>query len=81
MARRRCVLFDNRANSYWQAASTGEQTITLSTSDLAAIDGYRITPFDGTDQDTSYRPSGWDVYVKRVDNNGWFLADSRRNYQ
>ena len=74
-------LFDNRANSYWQAASTGEQTITLSTSDLAAIDGYRITPFDGTDQDTSYRPSGWDVYVKRVDNNGWFLADSRRNYQ
>ncbi|MBQ3289469.1 MAG: hypothetical protein IJH50_08695 [Kiritimatiellae bacterium] len=74
-------LFDNRANSYWMAASTGEQTITLSTSDLAAIDGYRITPFDGTDQDTSYRPSGWDVYVKRVDNNGWLLADSRRNYQ
>ena len=74
-------LFDRRANTCWQAASTGEQTITFSTSDLAAIDGYRITPFDGTDQDTSYRPSGWDVYVKRVDLNGWFLVDSRRNYQ
>ncbi|MBR2838314.1 MAG: hypothetical protein IKE55_06015 [Kiritimatiellae bacterium] len=74
-------LYDNRANTYWMAASTGEQTITLSTSDLAAVDGYRITPFDGTDQDTSYRPSGWDVYVQRVDLNGWFLVDSRRNYQ
>ena len=74
-------LFDNRANTYWQADETGEQTITFSTSDLAAIDGYRITPFDGTDQDTTYRPSGWDVYVKRVDNNGWLLVDSRRNYQ
>ena len=74
-------LFDNRANTYWQADETGEQTITFSTSDLAAIDGYRITPFDGTDQDTSYRPSGWDVYVKRVDLNGWILVDSKRNYQ
>ena len=74
-------LYDNLANTWWQAGETGEQMITLSTSDLAAIDGYRITPFDGTDQDTSYRPSGWDVYVKRVENNGWLLVDSRRNYQ
>ena len=74
-------LSDNCANTYWQAGGTGVQTIQLSTSDLAAIDGYRITPFDGTDQDTSYRPSGWDVYVKRVDNNGWLLVDSRHDYQ
>ena len=74
-------LSDNRANTYWQAGGTEEQTITLSTSDLAAIDGYRITPFDGTDGDTTYRPSGWDVYVKRVDLNGWILVDSKRNYQ
>ncbi len=74
-------LSDNRANTYWQAGGTEEQTITLSTSDLAAIDGYRITPFDGTDQDTSYRPSGWDVYVMRVDLNGYILVDSRRDYQ
>ena len=74
-------LCDDRANSYWQAGEAGAQTVTFTTSDLAAIDGYRITPFDEADQDTSCRPSGWDMYVKRVGVNGWFLADSKRNYQ
>ncbi len=76
-------LHDGQANTFWQATETGVQTVVLSLKGFPLVDGYRISPYDGQSQDTSYRPSGWDVYIQRsdVDNLGWTLVDSRRNFE
>lgn len=74
-------LFDDKANTPWLAAEPGTQTVTFSTSRFVSIDGYRITPYDGTNSVPSNRPSGWDVYLCRGSDMAWTLVDSQRDFQ
>lgn len=82
-------IFDSSSSTYWSAGETGSQTVTLQTYGNVAVDGYRITPYDGVPTtggassdaryDKSYRPSGWDVYAYR-EGLGYVLVDSKRDF-
>ena len=81
-------LVDIASSTYWSAAETGEQTVEIETFGVNSIDGYKITPYDGApasgiaaaSTDTSYRPSGWDVYVWRDAYFRYVLVDSRSDF-
>lgn len=60
----------------WVASEPGVQTVSVTLSKPSQVDGYRITPGNGTDG----RPTGWDVYAYR-DSFGSVLVDSRRDVQ
>ena len=74
-------LFDGEATTGWNSASPNASTLEISFANgyIPRIDGYRLTPYDENDN-TCYRPGGWDIYTFRSATVGWVLADSVRNF-
>lgn len=69
---------DGKANTYWRAATSGDQWVKLSVPLGTVVDGYRVTPAPKTG-DNDYNPVGWDVYSYRADETGWMIADTQRD--